>query len=164
MEKKNPMCKFVSLMLMTALVIMCTILVPGKAFADDVKPDNNEYEAHIYGVDVPGSGSPESDIFTINAIGECNGGPHDMLSHGWGDIINASTNKTVVSRGACHQCTKCHLVIITEGEPGTGKALKHYTTWQPHEALTSYVTVIRQSPGNIHYTSSSSIPGIRFRY
>lgn len=81
-----------------------------------------------------------------------------------GDIYNVDTGKTVVCNGACHQCTKCNLVIVTQGEPGTGNPLGYYTTWQPYEPLTSFVTVIRQSSNNIQYTSSSTIPGIKFRY
>lgn len=125
--------------------------------------DSESYTAHFYGVDIPDSGEPET-LGVSRALAECQGGPHDMLAHGWGSIYNVDTGTTVVSSGCCAQCTKCYLVIVTQGEPGTGSALGYYTTWQPHEALSSMVTVIRQSSNNIQYTSSATIPGIRFRY
>lgn len=77
---------------------------------------------------------------------------------------NVTTGEWVVHSGACAQCTKCNLVIVTQNDPGSGAALGYYTTWQPNEELSSYNTIINQSSNNIIYTSSTSIPGIRFRF
>lgn len=118
---------------------------------------------HYYGIGIENSGEP-GPVLGGRALAECDGGPHIMVAHGWGSIKNANTGATVVSWGCCAQCSKCNLVIITQGEPGNGGALGYYTTWQPHEALTSNFTIIIQSPNNIQYTNNSTIPGIRFRY
>lgn len=154
--------KFKRFMAMVSCVL-CMSLFTANVFAatNDAVSDSNE--AHVYGVDVENSGEP-GQLLTSRAIAECGSGSHDMRAKGWGDIVNVVTGKTVVNNGSCSQCSKCYLVIVTQGEPGTGKALGYYTTWQPHEKLTSYVTVIRQSGKNIWYTSKSTIPGISFRY
>lgn len=117
-----------------------------------------------YGIDVIGSGENVEDSVSPYAVNHCgNYANHDMLAHGWGDIVNVDTGKTVVSRGACAQCTRCNLIIVTQGEPQS-QPLGYYTTWQPNEPLSSYVTVIRQSGANIKYTSSKTLEGMSFRY
>lgn len=126
--------------------------------------DSEDYIPHIYGIDVPDSGESEMIGGMSRVVADCYNGPHELVGRGWGDIVNVDTGKTVVSMGACSQCTNCHLVVITQGEPGTGSALGYYTSWQPNEPLTSYITVIRQSGNNIHYTSDSTLPGAKFRY
>ena len=132
-------------------------------FAERAMPSSGSNALHTYGVDIAGSGEPGSIGFS-RALAECGGGPHDMLAHGWGDIYDVDKGKTIVSNGACAQCTKCNLVIVTQGEPGTGSALGYYATWQPGEQLSSFVTCIRTNTAFIVHTSSSSIPGMRFRY
>lgn len=156
---KNRMKRVLSLVLLSSMLMgmSVTSFAEGKAGSED-------YMTHIYGIDVPDSGEPGAIGSMSRVVADCVNGPHDLLAHGWGDIINVDTGKTVVSMGACSQCTKCNLVVITQGEPGTGSALGYYTSWQPHSALTSYITVIRQSGRNIQYTSSSTLPGARFRY
>lgn len=156
---KNRLKKVLSLLLVMATLMGMSVT----AFAAG-NIDGEDYSPHIYGVDVPNSGEPGTIGGMSRVVADCFNGPHDLVGRGWGDIINADTGKTVVNMGACSQCTKCHLVVITQGEPGTGSALGYYTSWQPNEPLTSYRTVIRQSGSNIHYTSSSTLPGARFRY
>lgn len=129
----------------------------------NVFANGHTLSTHTYGIDIPNSGVPGL-LGNARVLGECSGGAHDMLAHGWGSIYNVDTQEWVVNNGACAQCTNCYLVIVTEGEPSTGSALGYYTTWQPNEELTSYNTIIRQSSSNIHYTSRSTIDGIRFRY
>lgn len=147
--------------LFTAVVLAFSISATG--FAASIVPDAKDYTPHTYGVNVPNSGTPGT-IGMTRVLAECNGGPHDMLAHGWGSIYNVTTGEWVVRSGACAQCTKCNLVIVTQNDPGSGAALGYYTTWQPNEELSSYNTIIHQSSNNIIYTSSTSIPGIRFRF
>lgn len=45
-----------------------------------------------YGVDIPGSGEPGT-FGVSRVLAECNGGPHDMLAHGWGDIYDVDKGK-----------------------------------------------------------------------
>lgn len=132
-------------------------------FAEGTQSAMGNSPGRAYGVDIPGSGEPGT-FGVSRVLAECNGGPHDMLAHGWGDIYDVDKGKTIVSNGACAQCTKCNLVIVTQGEPGTGQALGYYTTWQAGEQLSSFITPIRTNSKYIMYTSSSTLPGIRFRY
>lgn len=94
----------------------------------------------------------------------CGTGPHIMYAQGWGDIINVTTNTTVVSYGACAQCTRCNLVIITQNEPDGVTPLGYYTTWKIDYQLNAIFTTIYQSSANIVHTTSTRIPGISFRY
>lgn len=156
---KNRIKRALSLLLATTMLMGMSIT----SFAAE-NPDGHDYTPHIYGVDIPDSGESGSIGGMSRVLADCYNGPHDMVGRGWGDIINIDTGKTVVGMGACSQCTRCNLVIITQGEPGTGSALGYYTSWQPNETLTSYRTVIRQTGSNIQYTSGSTLPGVRFRY
>lgn len=156
---KNKLKKALSILLVTVALTGMSVSV----YAAE-NSDNKDYTPHIYGVDIPDSGEPGTIGGMSRILADCKYGPHDMVGRGWGDIINTSTGRNVVEMGACSQCTQCHLVIITQGEPGTGSALGYYTSWQPNEPLTSYRTVIRQSGNNIFYTSASTLPGVKFRY
>lgn len=118
--------KFKRFMAMVSCVL-CMSLFTANVFAatNDAASDSNE--AHVYGVDVENSGEP-GQLLTSRAIAECGSGSHDMRAKGWGDIVNVDTGKTVVNNGSCSQCSKCYLVIVTQGEPGTGKSIRllHY--------------------------------------
>ena len=84
---------------------------------------------------------------------------HDMLSRGWGSIYK-SDGTCVVYMGACHQCTRCNLVFISEGEP-LSIPLGHWATCEADSAVTN-VTFL--TTDNIHYTTSKTIEGLSFRY
>lgn len=144
-------------------IMLCFSLLATNAFAASINESAPNYTPHVYGIGIPNSGEP-GNIGITRALAECGGRAHDMLAHGWGSIYNVDTNEWVVSDGACAQCTRCNLVIITENDPGTGVALGWYTSWQPYESLSSLVTVVHQSSSNIFYTSSTTIPGASFRY
>ena len=144
-------------------MIFCFSFLKISVHAADIDEETKDYTPHMYGVDIPKSGEPGA-ICNSRVVADCNSGPHDLLSRAWGHIYNYDTKKYVVRFGACFQCTGCHLVVITQGEPGTGNALGYYTSWQPNEPLTSIGTTISQTTKNIHYTSSSTLPGAKFRY
>lgn len=156
---KKELKKVLSLLIVVTILMGMSIM----SFAAEGS-DSEDCKPHIYGVDVLDSGEPGMIGGMSRVVADCYNGPHDLVGRGWGDIVNVDTGKTVVSMGACSQCTKCNLVVITQGEPGTGSALGYYTSWQPNEPLTSYMTVVRQSGSNIHYTSDSTLPGAKFRY
>ena len=84
---------------------------------------------------------------------------HDMLSRGWGSIYK-SDGTCVVYMGTCHQCTRCNLVFISEGEP-LSMPLGYWATWDADSAVTN-VTFL--TTDNIHYTDSKTIEGMSFRY
>lgn len=147
------------LILMCFALMLGVFLLPGTVFAA-----GTEQEAeYIYGVDIPGSGEPGT-IGNSRILADCAGGPHDLLAHGWGSIYNVDTNEYVVKLGACSQCTKCNLVVVTQGEPGTGNPLGYYTSWQPNEPVPTGLVTINQTTKNIQYTSGTTIPGAKFRY
>ena len=144
-------------------LFLCALFMTTTVFATDYNCIEGVATQNVYGIDIPGSGEPGT-FGQTRALADCVYGPHDMLSHGWGSIYNVDTDSYVVSNGACSQCTVCHLVIITQGDPGTGSALGYYTSWQPHEELSSYYTTIRTSSSSIMYTDDSTLPGANFRY
>lgn len=150
---------------MVLSLLIVTVMLMGMStvsFAME-SSDNEDYTPHVYGIDVPNSGEPGMIGGMSRVVADCYNGPHDLVGHGWGDIVNADTGKTVVTWGACSQCSKCNLVVITQGDPNRGQALGYYTSWQPNEPLTSFVTVVRQSGSNIHYTTDKTLPGATFR-
>lgn len=140
------------------ILVLCVVLMSTTAFAADASAST---APSVYGVDIPNSGEPGM-IAITRAVADCEGGPHDMLSRGWGSIYNVDTGKFVIQNAACWQCTKCYLVIVTQGEKG--EPIGYYTSWQPHEEVSMYGTIIRQSSKNILYTTSTTLPGVRFRY
>lgn len=141
------------------VLVLCLCLGVFSAFADSESSD-----CTVYGVDVLDSGKNPYSGPILFAEAHCGSyATHDMLAAGWGDIYNVTTGTTVVSGGACAQCTRCHLVIVTQGDP-PNQVLGYYTTWQPGEKLSSQYTIIRQSSNNIKYTSAKTIAGIAFRY
>lgn len=147
------------LILMCFALMLGLFLLPGTVFAA-----GTEQEAeYIYGVDIPDSGEPGT-IGNSRILADCAGGPHDLLAHGWGSIYNVDTGEYVVKLGACSQCTKCNLVVVTQGEPGTGNPLGYYTSWQPNEPVPTGLVTINQNTKNIQYTSGTTIPGAKFRY
>lgn len=132
-------------------------------YASPVNEEANLQDINIIGIDIPTNTNPGS---TVSPQYEpaCGTGPHTMFAHGWGDIYDVDKKTTIVKNGACAQCSKCYLVIVTQNEPDGTNPIGYYTTWKIDYELTSYVTVIRQSTKNIIYTSSTRIPGISFRY
>ncbi|WP_337575919.1 hypothetical protein [Fournierella sp.] len=144
---KKLMSVFVSVLMALSIGATC-------AFADSA-------QVATYGVSVPGSGENPTPYAENHCGSYAN---HDMLSHGWGNIVNKDTGKMVVQMGACAQCTRCNLVIVTQNDPGGALPLGYYTTWQPNEGLSSDITTITQTSNNIKYTSSKTIPGMSFRY
>lgn len=84
---------------------------------------------------------------------------HDMLSRGWGSIYRTD-GTNVVYMGACHQCTRCNLVFICQGEP-LSSSIGYWATWQADETVNT-ITVLRTD--NIYHTTSKTIEGMSFRY
>lgn len=144
---------------MCLALMLSVVLLPGTVFA----ADKEQGEEYILGIGIPGSGEPGT-MNNSRILADCAGGPHDLLAHGWGKIFNMDTNEYVVSFGACSRCTKCNLLVITQGEPGTGNPLGYYTSWQPNEYVPAGYLTIQQNTANIQYTSGTTIPGAKFRY
>lgn len=145
--------KLLSVVLVLSL---CLSMGISHVFADDI---------NVMGVDIPGSGVSGDSLITPFAFAECGQyATHDMLSWGWGSIYDVDNNTYVVNNGACFQCTRCHLVLVCTHAPGTSDPIGYYTTWQPNEPLSAYVTNVRAYSKNIHYTSSNRLEGMSFRY
>lgn len=146
---------------MCIVLVLCMVLMSTTAFAatDAQEPDISKFS--VYGIGIPNSGEPGT-IGMTRALGDCKNGPHDMLSRGWGDIIDVDTGEYVVYWGACWQCTQCYLVLVTQGQKG--EPLGYYTSWQPYEEVGVLSTTIFQSRNNIFYTTSTTIPGVNLRY
>lgn len=51
-------------------------------FAEGTQSAMGNSPGRAYGVDIPGSGEPGT-FGVSRVLAECNGGPHDMLAHGW---------------------------------------------------------------------------------
>lgn len=97
---------------------------------------------------------------STRARAECGRYPtHDMLSRGWG-TIRKTNGQEVVYMGACHQCTRCNLVLICQGEPECS-SIGYYATYMA-EGPVNTITVL--TTNNILYTSAKTIPGMDFRY
>jgi len=84
---------------------------------------------------------------------------HDMLSRGWGSI-RTSDGTWVVDMGACHQCTRCNLVFICEGEP-LSSTIGYWATMEADYTV-SYLT--NMYTDNIFYESGKTVEGMSFRY
>ncbi|GKI15876.1 hypothetical protein CE91St44_23610 [Oscillospiraceae bacterium] len=84
---------------------------------------------------------------------------HDMLSHGWGWARNSS-GKTILN-GNCFQCTRCHHVMICEGEPTIGGIIGNYSVSDEYSETISNMTEIASD--NVYYCNSSSLDGYKFR-
>ena len=94
------------------------------------------------------------------ARAECGRYPtHDMLSRGWG-TIRRTNGQEVVYMGACHQCTRCNLVLICQGEPECS-SIGYYATYMA-EGPVNTITIL--TTNNILYTNAKTIPGMDFRY
>lgn len=144
-------------------IILTTTIFPFNVLATETSQNdyyNNEDFSFITNVATKLS----NNIIAPQYEPECGTGPHTMYAQGWGEIINTTTNTTIVRYGVCAQCSKCNLVIVTQNEPDGSTPLGYYTTWKIDYALTSYYTVIYQSSDNIKYTNKTRIQGISFRY
>ena len=135
------------------LIITMVFTVGESVFAAD---DTGKNEEMTYLVNEGGNGQ---NISTI-ALAECGRyATHDMLSRGWG-TIRRTNGKEVVYMGACHQCTRCNLVLICQGEPECS-SIGYYATSMA-EGPVNTITVL--TTDDIHYTSAKTIAGMDFRY
>ena len=102
-------------------------------------------------------------------VGAANGRPHPVPALRSG-AHRCATEPAEKRRSAGHrermgQCVNCYTVMVTSGDPGSGYPIGSYAMMPCSYEISRYGTiVVVSSNSEIHYTSSSSLEGYRFRY
>jgi len=144
------------------LVVLCVLFVVSlfsfRSFADEEKNTDNASIIEEGLINPP----DEPDVYA-----PCSGenGICQMYRRGVGSIYNKSTHTWVLDECPCWQCVNCYTVMVTSGDPGLGYPIGSYAMMPCSYEVSRYGTIfVVSSNSEIHYTSSSSLEGYRFRY
>lgn len=90
-----------------------------------------------------------------------------MFSRGFGTLYRgtgpkAPNKQLIFMNRATWQCPYCYVVIVSQGEVVLGAPLGNYGMYYPGYATSQNGVVLYTK--NIYYSSSSTLPGFRFRY
>lgn len=93
--------------------------------------------------------------------GVCNGHSyHDMVQKGMGTAEN-SAGELIVYNACFFQCSRCHQVMLTTGNPRLGEIIYIYAVWNASAPVTTSFVYIKTDFYNI--CNSSSMSGYQFR-
>lgn len=83
-------------------------------------------------------------------------GKHAMESSGFGRLYSGPADgehEIVFKIGCCYQCFYCHLVLVCQYEPDSGR-LGYYSTVSSSEDISATGTYVYADPANIFYNSN----------
>lgn len=150
-------------MLSLLILLIFTLLVSSKDFS--VYASNKALNSDSL-VEI---GETSIDLNSIGplAIEVCYGySSHDAVSRGWGVIYRGvypdTSNRVFEGQGACWQCSRCKIVLITEFDPLLTGYVGYYASYNPGYVIPIYGAVMWTN--NVYYSSGSKVPYFAMRY
>lgn len=101
------------------------------------------------------------------AVEVCNGyATHDAVARGWGVIYRGvypdTSNKVFPDPGACWQCSRCRMVLITEYDPLITGYVGYYASYNPGYVISIYGATLWTN--DVYFTNNSRVPYFSLRY
>lgn len=85
---------------------------------------------------------------------------HDMVQKGMGTAVN-SKDELIIYNACFFQCSRCHQVMLTSGNPRLGQIIYLYAVWNTDVQVNTPFVYVRTDYYNV--CNSSTMSGYQFR-